>query len=179
MNMKVLVKFGMVLAGYVATVLAASAVVAVRIADTSGPDRQASGGMYAFGDGLLFVAVFSAVALVPTGLALYFLRPYRRFWMALSITALTIAFTVILAASVYAVERCLKLPFPPESLLGVGAALADLRMLAAPPLAAAFVLSGVIAPSRTSRWALLAAAGIEGAVAVYAVLEWYAGCCFI
>jgi hypothetical protein len=52
-------------------------------------------------------------------------------------------------------------------------------MLAAPPLAAAFVLGGVIAPSRTSRWALLAAAGIEGAVAVYAVLEWYAGCCFI
>ncbi len=175
--MKAFVKFGTVLAGYVAAVLAASAVVAVRIADTSGPDRQASGGMYAFGDGLLFVAVFSAVALVPTGLALYFLRPYRRFWMALSITALTIAFTTILAASVYVMTAHLALPR--ESPLEMLAAFAGLRMLVSPPLAAALVVAGVIAPSRTSRRALLAAAGIEGAVAVYAVLEWYAGCCFI
>ena len=46
-------------------------------------------------------------------------------------------------------------------------------MLVSPPLAAAFVLAGIIAPSRTSRWVLLAAAGIEGAVAMYAVLQWY------
>jgi hypothetical protein len=77
--MKALVKSGVVVAGYVAAVLAASAAVAVRIANTSGPDAQASAGMYALGDSLLFVAVFSAVALVPTGLALWFLRPYRWF----------------------------------------------------------------------------------------------------
>ena len=39
------------------------------------------------------------------------------------------------------------------------------RMFESPPLAAAFVLAGVIAPSRTSRWSLLVAAGGEGAVA--------------
>jgi hypothetical protein len=172
--MKALVKFGTVLAGYVAAVLAASGAVAVRIANTSGPDAQASAGMYAFGDSLLFIAVFSAVALFPTGLALWFLRPFRWFWV-LSIAAMTLAATAILSASVYAVAAHLVLPR--ESPLAIGAAFAVLRMLLSPPLAAAFVLAGVIAPTWTSRWALLAAAGGEGAVAAYAVLHWFAGCC--
>ncbi len=73
--MKTLIKIVLVVAGYVAALLLASAAVAIRIADTSGPDAQASAGMYAFGDGLLFIAVFTTVALFPTGLALWFLRP--------------------------------------------------------------------------------------------------------
>jgi len=175
--MKPFGKFGAVVAGHVVTVLAASAAVAVRIANSSGPDAEASGGMYAFGDGLLFSAVFSAVAVFPTGLALYFLRQCRWFWMALSITGLAVAATAILSASVYAVAA--QLVLPRESPLVLGAAFAVLRMLLSPPLAAAFVLAGVIAPSRTSRWALLAAGGGEGAVAAYAVLHWFAGCCYI
>ena len=176
-QMNTLSKFGVVLAGYVAAVLVASATVAVRIANTSGPDAQASAGMYAFGDGLLFIAVFSAVALIPTGLALFFLQPYRWFWIALSITGLAIAGTGVLAVLVYAVSG--YLPLPRESPLMMWAALAVLRILLSPPLAAGFVLAGFLAPSRASRWSLLAAAGIEGAVAVYAVLHWFAGCCFI
>lgn len=108
--------------------------------------------MYAFGDGLLLIAVFSVVALFPTGLAFSFLRPCRWFWVAIAVTAVTIAAT----ASVYAVAACLTLPR--ESPLMVWAALAVIRMLVAPPLAATFALAGVIAPSRASRWALLAAA---------------------
>ena len=42
-----------VLAGYFVAFALASITVAVRIA-TSGPDAQASSGMYAFGDSLLF-----------------------------------------------------------------------------------------------------------------------------
>ncbi len=175
--MKALVKLGVVLAGYVAAVVAASAAVAVRIAHTSGPDAQASAGMYAFGDGLLFIAVFSAVGLFPTGLSLYFLRPYRWFWGVLSITAVTIAVTAIPAASVLALTTHLTLP--QGSPLARWAAFAVLRMLLSPPLAATFVVAGFFAPSRASRWSLLAAAGGEGAVAAYAVLHWFAGCCFI
>lgn len=175
--MKAVVKFGIVVAGYVTAALAASGAVVVRIANTSGPDAQASAGMYAFGDGLLFIAVFSAVALVPTGLALWFLRPFRWFWMAVSVTAVMIAVTAILAASVYAVAAHVVLPR--ESPLAIGAALAVLRMLLSPPLAAAFVLAGVIAPTWTSRWALLAAGWGEGAVAAYAVLRWFAGCYYV
>ncbi len=175
--MKAFVKFGEVLAGYVAAVLVASVAVAVRIANTYGPDAQASAGMYAFGDGLLFIAAFSTVALFPTGLAMFFLRPYRWFWIVLSIIALAIASTAILSASVYVMTAHLILPR--ESPLEMWAAFAGLRMLLSPPLAAVLVLAGIIAPSQTSRWVLLVAAGIESAMAVYAVLEWYAGCCYI
>ena len=132
--------------------------------------------MYAFGDGLLFIAIFSVVALFPTGLAVFFLRPCRWFWTALSITSLAIAVTGVLAASVYILASYWALRGSP---LEFCAALAVLRTLAAPLLAGVLMLSGVIAPNRTSRWALLAAAGIEGAVAAYAVLQWFAGCSFI
>ena len=174
--MKALVKFGVVLAGYAVAVLVAGVAVEVRVAHTSGPDAQASAGMYAFGDGLLFVAVFSVVALLPTGLALFFLRPYRWFWTALSITGLAIAVTGVLAVSVCILASYWALRGLPLELCE---ALALLRTLTAPLLAGAFVLSGAIAPNRTSRWTLLSTAGIEGAVATYAVLQWFAGCCYV
>ena len=175
--MKALVKFGVVLAGYVAAVLAANAAVAVRIAHTSDPDAQASAGMYAFGDGLVFIAIFGTVALVPTGLVLWFLRPFRWFWTVLSVAALAVAATALPAAALCVLERCLALP--PVPLLEYLAVLSVMRTIVSPPLAAAFVVAGVIAPDWRSRWALLAAAGIEGAVAAYAVLQWFVGCCWI
>jgi len=175
--MKVLLKFGTVLAGYVVAVLVANAAVAVRIANTSGPETDASSGMYAFGDGLLFIAVFSAVAIFPTGLGLWFLRPFRWFWVVFSVTGLAVAVTAIPAAAICVLDRFLAIPH--KSVLAVFAALAVLRTLVSPPLAGVFVVAGAITPSRASRWTLLAAAGIEGAVAVYSVLQWFVGCCWI
>jgi hypothetical protein len=166
-----LVKSGIVLAGYVTAVLAANAAVDYRLLHTQGEDAQASAGMYAFGDALLFLAVFAVVAVLPTGLALYFLRPYRLFWTALSLTALSLAATGLLAAAVYVLA---SFQAPPGSRWELWAAFAVLRMLAAPPLATAFALAGLIAPNRTSRWSLLVAAAIEGAVAAYAILHWCA-----
>ena len=79
----------MVAGGYVAAFLIASAVVAVRVATTNTPEvEQASSGMYAAGDAFLFVAVFGVAALVPTGAALFFLRPYRLFWAMISLMGL-------------------------------------------------------------------------------------------
>jgi hypothetical protein len=66
-------KIGVVVAGYCASVLIAVAAVALRIKFLSGPDEEASSGMHAFGDALLFVTVFSVCALVPSGAALFFL----------------------------------------------------------------------------------------------------------
>jgi hypothetical protein len=40
---------------------------------TQGSIAQASSGMYAFGDLILFIGVFGVLALIPTGLAAYFL----------------------------------------------------------------------------------------------------------
>ena len=87
--------------GYVLALLVAWAIVTTYIALTDGPDRQASGGMYAFGDSLLFLALFGVAAVPATGAALYFVRPFHAFWRALSVAALAITATGVAAVGVY------------------------------------------------------------------------------
>jgi hypothetical protein len=163
-------KLGVVLGGYLAAFALASAAVAVRVAGTSGPDAQASSGMYAFGDSVLFAAVFGAVALLPTGIGLVFLRPYRRFWTVLSAVAAFIAATVIAAFILYVVGRT----EPVSSSLGAWSAFSVLRILAAPLFAAAFFLAGIISPFRAPRWLLVAAAAGEIAVFACTGFFWFA-----
>ena len=77
--MSKLTKLGLVIGGYVAACLLASGVVYVYELLTNTAAAQASSGMYAFGDLLLFVGMFGILALFPTGLALYFLlRAFRK-----------------------------------------------------------------------------------------------------
>src|SRR5262249_24758338 len=71
--MTICVKVAMVVGGYIAAVVVAAAVLAIYVATTSAPDRQASAGMYAFGDMILFVAVLGVALVPPTLLALFFL----------------------------------------------------------------------------------------------------------
>jgi hypothetical protein len=68
-----LAKLGLVVGGYVAACLVASGAVYINGLFTQNAVAQASSGMYAFGDLILFVGVFGFLALFPTGLALYFL----------------------------------------------------------------------------------------------------------
>ena len=78
-TMSIITKVGLVIAGYVAACFLASGVVYVDRLFTSTAVTQASSGMYAFGDLLLFVGMFGVLALLPTGLALYFLiRVFRK-----------------------------------------------------------------------------------------------------
>jgi len=72
-KMSRLAKLGLVIGGYVAACLIASAVVYVWQLSTQNASAQASAGMYAGGDLLLFIGVFGVFALIPTGLAVYFL----------------------------------------------------------------------------------------------------------
>jgi hypothetical protein len=169
--MKGLVKVGLVLAGYVAAVLLAGAALEVRLLNTQGPEADASAGMYAFGDGCLFLGVLGFAAIFPTGLALFFLRRNRWLWIALAITALAIAVTGPAATACYILAARTQLP--PQSPLILWGPVAVLRMLAAPLLAMGFALAGLIAPNRASRWALFGAAAVEGAVAMYTVLHWF------
>jgi len=163
------IKFGVVLAGYAVALLAAWAAVAIRQAQTSGPDAQAAAGMYAFGDFILFVGVFGAVAIFPTVLALYFLRSCEKFWNGLSIAAMTSAVTGPVAATLTALA-----PAPPVRQFGWALAMAFgfLRMLCAPLLAVAGLIAGLLAPTRRSCWLLLGAALIEGMVCAYAIFHW-------
>src|SRR5580765_6776521 len=103
--MKTPAKIGLVAVGYVAAILAATAAVAIRTALTPDAVEQASSGMYAFGDALLFIGVFSVIALIPTGIALFFLRPYPRFWRIVSGLCLAVAATGVVAAVLFQTGR--------------------------------------------------------------------------
>jgi hypothetical protein len=166
--MKSLVKIALVAGGFVAAFLLASAVVAIRVATTSGPDAQASSGMYAFGDAVLFVAVLGVSALVPTGAALFFLRSYRPFWTGLSALGLAVAVTGITAAILFAVGR-----HATASPLATWAAFSVLRILAAPLLALTFLVCAVFSPHWSPRLALLAATVMEAAVSAYGAFVWF------
>ena len=163
------VKVGLVVAGYVVAFLVAFAVVAIHVAATSGPDRQVYGAMYGFGDDLLFLAVFGVAAVPPTSAALFFLRSYRSFWLVLSVVALAIATTGLVALIDYIAPRTADT----GSILHTWSALAGLRILSAPLFVLAFLLAGLFAPNRSSRIALLVATAIEAAVFAYVAFVWF------
>jgi hypothetical protein len=162
------VKIGLVAAGYVGAFVIASLVVMLYVALTSGPDRQGSDGMYAFGDSMLFLAVFVMAGLPSTGAALFFLRPSRPFWRALSIVAIVVATTGLAALIGYLVGQSADA----ASTLPWWFALAPIRILVAPLFALVFLLAGLFAPNRSARIALLATVLIEGAIFLYVLLIW-------
>jgi hypothetical protein len=165
--MKQSVKIGIVAGGFAAALLIAVAVVAFHIALTSGPTAQASSGMYAFGDLVLFVAVFCVVSLAPTAAALFFLRSRRRFWTVLSVSGCAIAVTGLVAVGLFATGRN-----EVASPLATWAGYSILRILAAPLLAFVFMLCAIMTPERLPRLALLVATLMEAAVSAYAVFVW-------
>ncbi len=169
--LKTRTKIGLVIGGYVVALMIAYAVLAIYVAATSGPDRQRSGGMYAFGDSLLFLAVFGVAAVPPTGAALFFLRAYRSFWLALSITALALAATAIAACIEYVASRSAEA----VSVVHDWSALAVLRIIVAPLFALALFVAVLFAPNRSSRSALLIATVIEAAVFAYVAVIWFWG----
>ncbi len=168
-NLKPAIKAGIVAAGYVGAFLVAWATVAIRVANTNGPDAQAASGMYAFGDSLLFVAVFGVAALVPTGMALIFLKPYRTFWIVLSALGLCVAATGAGAVILYVTGRQAAAQSP----LAAWSSLSVLRLLVAPVLAPVFLLSAVLSPRRFPRFAFLAATAMEAAVSAYIGFAWF------
>jgi hypothetical protein len=162
-------KVGLVLGGYLVAFVVASVVVSLYVAATNGPDRQVYGAMYGFGDGLLFLAVFGIAAVPASGAALFLLRPHRSFWLALSVAALGIAATGFAALIAYVAARTAD----PPSVLHTWSAFAALRILVAPLFAMGFLLSGLFAPNRSSRIALLVATAVETIVFAYVALIWF------
>src|SRR5258708_928294 len=161
-------KVAAVLAGYVAAFLIASAAVAIHVAATSGREAQASGGMYAFGDAILFLGVFGVCALVPTGAVLFFLRRYRRFWTVLSALGVVVALTGITAAALYAFGRHL-VPSPLATLAVLGVT----RILTSPLLALPFTLFAVLPPYRAPPRGSRAATLMEATASIYAGCVWF------
>ena len=166
---KPLVKAGIVVAGYAVALALACGVVYLRIESyANDPDAQASQGMYAFGDTVLFVFTFGAAALPPTGLALYFLRPVQRFWNVIAVGALALASTGVIAALVYWGEH-----LHPQwtSVLTWWPAYAVLRIIIAPLVTSAIIVCAVFAPEPRARRMLWIAAVCEGAAAAPSFLS--------
>jgi len=168
-TMNRLAKFGFVIGGFALACLAASVAVQLRLLNTQSPEAQASAGMYAFGDLLLFLRVFGVLVLFPTGLALYFLRPVEKFWVVLSIGFLAIAITGLCSAPTMG----LGFSQPAQSILTPLAGIGLLSALAAPLLALVFAAATVLAPAGRWKWILLAATVIEGVVGIFGFLNFF------
>jgi hypothetical protein len=164
-------KAGLVLAGYFAAMLMSCLAVAVYAILTSGADRDTYGAMFAFGDLFLFAAVFGAVSIFPTGLALYFLRQSRGFWIAAALVGLLVASTSLAEVVVTVLASGKAAVISSQS---VWAMLAFPRIFLTPFFAAAFGLAALFAPEPRFRWFLLAAAAIEGISSVYGFFHWFA-----
>jgi hypothetical protein len=162
-------KAGIVAGGYVAAILLAFGVVFIYINFTSGPYRDASSGMYAFGDSLFFIAVFGVVSTIPTGLALVFLRQSRMFWIALCVVALVVASTSLAAVAVIMWE---SQTFMPSASLWPG--LSAIRLFVSPFIAASVGLSALLALDARFRKYLFGAATTEGVSSVYGFFHWFA-----
>lgn len=162
-------KLGMVAAGYALAVFAgvmASLLYNVRM---SAMPYDTSGGMYAGGELLSVLGVFLVAALVPTLLALWFLRDNATVWRAIAIASVAFACAGLLAVLMpLAVRDPIRHPaLLPFSLLGLA------QLLGVPLWTGAFGLFASLAPTRPARRWLLAATGIELVIGVCAAIHWF------
>jgi hypothetical protein len=159
--MKVLIKLSTVLAAYVVALVIAAEVVHLReLRPQWQAAAQDSPGMAGFADFILFVEVFGVAAAAPAALAGCFLRPFPRICTVLASGCLALAVTGLLAAVAVVSTRSLHAE---TGLLRAFAIAGELRTILSPILAPSFLVSVPLAPTRRSRWILLAAAAMEGA----------------
>jgi len=163
-------RVGTVFLGYVAAVVLGVIAVSARIALTVGPESQASSGMYAFGDAILFLLVFGSISLLPTGLGLMYLRAWHPFWPVLAIGCAAMASTALAALVLLIATRTLDT----STTLGMLGSASVLRVFPAPFLALSYLLAAAFSPHRASRWALVGSSIAEIALCVAAGLTWFA-----
>lgn len=163
-------KLGLVAAGYVLAI--AIAWVALEASLAVHPHPPGQDGMQAFGDGLFLLAVFSVVAVFPTGMGLYWMRPFVLFWQVSSAVALVVATAGVASLVVYLTAAASA---QLSALLQGWAMLASLRMLLSPFCAGTFALFWLMSPGRRNQVPLLIAALAESAVTLYAFAHWQLG----
>jgi len=157
-------KAGIVLALYAAALIGACGVVVLHAMTIPAADMQASGGMYAFGDSILFLGTAGFLALFPTSLAFYWLRPVEWFWRIASIAGLLAAIT---GPATVALEIVISRFHLEQPNWGLAQFLGWHRIAGAPLLAAGFFICALITPMWWARRAPLTSAAIECVVSVY------------
>ena len=156
-------KVAVVLIGYALAVVAGVIAGFAYEAAVNKPGVDTSGGMYAFGSSLQIFGAFGVAALVPTGLALYFIRKSEPAWRVLSRLGLAFAITGPLCGAFFLLMGNLKGHHPE---LGLFALVALFRMVGSPLLAIVFAAAALLAAGKKARWMLWIAAGIEAAVTI-------------
>jgi hypothetical protein len=143
-------KIGIVLGGLTIALIAALVAMGIRAHLNAADPSQ---GMHAFGDMVLGMVVFTVLALLPIGLALFWLRPVARFWSVLATCATAYALTGPLA---------LAASGPLRQGLGNWALFGDIRIGMMPLSALVLATCMLFAPSPRLRWILLGAALLDG-----------------
>ena len=155
-------KLAIVLAGYVLAFIVSAVAVAIYDRRFSPADNQSMGGMIAGGEMIYACGVFALLALVPTGLALWFVRRHRPSWSVLTILCLAFAVAGLGAIITMASSRGVTARGP----LFLLADLFSLaQMLGSPLWIAGFGLFALLAPARDLRIRMLVAVGIEVVIA--------------
>ena len=154
------VKVGIVIAAYILACIAAYAATYIQELATRGTDAQASQGMFAFGQSILFMLVFGGLALIPTVLAFYFLRSSEKFWNGFALLCLTFSIVGIMIVFMNALINAGILHIS-ESSAAVVSLFGVLGAFGGPILIIGFLVLAVIAPSRRPRVFLLTSAGLE------------------
>jgi hypothetical protein len=166
---------GIALAGYGAAFAATHALVQLRYRWIDPADAQASGGMYAFGDLILELAVVGVLSLPPTWLLLRALRDVEWMWRLASLCGLCWAALAPAGILVRLVEATAGPAFaaaPPRA-FQVADALSVLRLIASPAslpgLAVAWWACGHPPSRRRLRWAVALEASGVAAYALWMV----------
>ena len=162
-------KVAVVMGGYGAAALAAFVSAWLYDVRLSKLPYDTSGGMYAAGETMASGGVFLLVALVPTLLALWFLRRHARFWNALAVVVLAFAAAGLLAVLMPLVidESAVRGALVFVSLLALA------QLLGVPFWLMGFSLLARLAPTRFARRLLVAAVGIEAVIGVCALIHWF------
>ena len=115
------------------------------------------------------LAAFLVVSLVPTLLALWFLRRHTRFWNVVAVGSLAFAIAGLLAVLMPLVmpDRTGHIGVLLLSLLGLS------QLLGMPLWSVAFLLFAFLAPTREVRRKLIVAIGVELVIGVCALVHWF------
>lgn len=163
-------KVGVVVGGYVLAVAAAAVTGWAYDARLRALPHDTSGGMYAGGQLLAALVAFLVVALVPTLLALWFLRRHTGFWNGVAVASIAFAALGLIAvvATMAWRDTSHSVPFVLVDLVGLS------QLLGVPLWIGAFVLFAVLAPSPAVRRKLSVAVALELVIGVFALVHWFA-----